>query len=116
MFPKAQLSRSSVANSIALTSGLLRGATMPRSISVCVPLLALLSACATHADRRDPSILDVLDESRQARAGSSYNASTGKCDNGAVTFCVSEMNLGPPSRCTCLSPAEATSLLRGGRF
>jgi hypothetical protein len=87
---------------------------------VCSSLLLFVAACSsTPSPQRvqQPSIFDVLEQSKQSYADPDRPRSpSSSCPGGAVNMCVAEAGSMHPDKCSCVDRTEAWSMLGGRRF
>ncbi len=91
---------------------------MRRFAYLCIPLLVLVTACASvPTQQAQPSILDVLEQSSQQSPTEAQYAgsSSRKCPGGMIDVCVVEARGGVQKNCACMDSSEATLLLGGAR-
>ena len=86
---------------------------------VCSSLLLLVAACSStpSPQRVQPSIFDVLEQSKQSYADPDRpTAPSSTCPGGAVNMCVADAGSMHPDKCSCVDRTEAWSMLGGRRY
>ena len=85
---------------------------------VCSSLLLLVAACSStpSPQRVQPSIFDVLEQSKQSYADPDRPRSSSElpCGGGAIAICIAENGSVHADKCSCVDRTEAFKALSGG--